>query len=163
MVSPEDRIKLIDFGISACDGARRLTFSKLSNAMGTPDYISPEQIKRSRIDGRSDIYSLGVILFEMLTAQTPFNGPNPFAVMNDRLVNDPAIRPRNKSRNLHSDAGDFVPGYGTRSQEPIRIRPRICRGFTHPESVPIIDRAARQGNKARRLPWMKRILSYTML
>ena len=57
--------------------------------MGTPDYISPEQIKRKRSDGRSDVYALGVILHEMLTAETPFNGPNPFAVMNDRLVNDP--------------------------------------------------------------------------
>ena len=46
MVLEGDRIKLIDFGISASEGMRRLTFSRLSNAMGTPDYISPEQIKR---------------------------------------------------------------------------------------------------------------------
>src|SRR5271166_4448135 len=93
MVGEGDSIKLIDFGISAGEGMRRLTFSKLSNAMGTPDYISPEQIKRKRNDGRSDVYALGVMLFEMLTGHTPFNGPNPFAVMNDRLVNDP-IPPR---------------------------------------------------------------------
>src|SRR5277367_4637400 len=89
MVGEDGRIKLIDFGISASQGARRLTFAKMSNALGTPDYISPEQIKRKRVDGRSDVYSLGVILFEMLTGHTPFDGPNPFAVMNDRLVNDP--------------------------------------------------------------------------
>ena len=56
MVDPEDRIKLIDFGIAGQEGARRLTFAKLSQVMGTPEYISPEQVKGKRGDGRSDIY-----------------------------------------------------------------------------------------------------------
>jgi len=89
MLNDQDQIKLIDFGIAGQAGARRLTFAKLSQVMGSPDYISPEQVKGKRGDGRCDFYALGVILFEMLTAETPFNGPNPFAVMNDRLVNDP--------------------------------------------------------------------------
>ena len=117
MVGEDDRIKLIDFGISGSQGARRLTFSKLSNAMGTPDYISPEQIKRKRGDGRSDVYALGVILYEMLTAHTPFNGPNPFAVMNDRLVNDP-IPPREINPEIsRRDAGDHLSSPGTRSRK----------------------------------------------
>ncbi|MGA3028621.1 MAG: serine/threonine-protein kinase, partial [Bryobacteraceae bacterium] len=62
MVDPEDRIKLIDFGIAGKEGSRRLTFAKLSQVMGTPDYISPEQVKGKRGDGRSDIYALGVML-----------------------------------------------------------------------------------------------------
>jgi len=89
MVSEDGRVQLLDFGIAGSEGMRRLTFSKLSNAMGTPDYISPEQIKRKRTDGRSDVYALGVMLYEMLAGKTPFSGPNPFALMNDRLVNDP--------------------------------------------------------------------------
>jgi serine/threonine-protein kinase len=93
MVAPDDSIKLIDFGIAGQEGARRLTFAKLSNLMGTPDYISPEQVKGKRGDGRSDIYAAGVMLYEMLTGEVPFKGPNPFAIMNDRLLNYP-VPPR---------------------------------------------------------------------
>src|SRR5215471_5025010 len=72
MIDADDRIKLIDFGIAAKAGARRLTFAKLSQVMGSPDYISPEQVKGKRGDGRSDIYALGVMLYEMLTGKVPF-------------------------------------------------------------------------------------------
>jgi len=89
MVDAEDRIKLIDFGIAMKEDARRLTFSGPSPLLGTPDYISPEQVKGQRGDQRSDIYSLAIILYEMLTGQTPFSGPNPLAVMNERVLNDP--------------------------------------------------------------------------
>src|SRR5207248_1365072 len=54
MVDAEDHIKLIDFGIAGQTGARRLTFAKLSNVMGSPDYISPEQVKGKRGDARAD-------------------------------------------------------------------------------------------------------------
>src|SRR6202030_3244265 len=89
MVGAEDRVTLIDFGIAAKAGSRRLTFAKLSQTMGTPDYISPEQVRGKRGDGRSDIYALGVMLYEMLTGRVPFQGPNAFAIMNDRLLNNP--------------------------------------------------------------------------
>ena len=89
MVGLGDRIKLIDFGIARKAGARRLTFGKLSNIMGTAEYMAPEQVKGKRGDARSDLYALGVILFEMLTGSTPFPGPNPLAVMNSRLKSNP--------------------------------------------------------------------------
>jgi serine/threonine protein kinase len=89
MVDTEDHIKLIDFGIAQTAGARRLTFARLTKSMGTPDYISPEQVKGKRGDARSDIYSLGVILYEMLAGRVPFGGPSPLAAMNSRLLNNP--------------------------------------------------------------------------
>ncbi len=89
MVDELDRVKLIDFGIAMKEDARRLTFVNMSSMLGTPDYISPEQVQGKRGDQRSDMYALGVMFYEMLTGQAPFSGPNPLAVMNDRLVRDP--------------------------------------------------------------------------
>ena len=80
----ERQIKLIDFGIAMKEEARRLTFVNVSSLLGTPDYISPEQVKGARGDQRSDIYAVGIMLYEMLTGRVPFVGPNPLAVMNER-------------------------------------------------------------------------------
>lgn len=88
MVDENDQIKLMDFGIAGKTGARRLTFGKLSHTLGTVDYISPELVRGKHGDARSDIYALGVMLYEMVTGEPPFHGVNPLAVMNARLVSD---------------------------------------------------------------------------
>ncbi len=89
MLCDDGTLRIMDFGIAKTEAMRRITFGGFSPTMGTPDYMAPEQIKGKRGDQRTDIYSLGAILYEMLTGQVPFQGPNVYAVMNSRLVGDP--------------------------------------------------------------------------
>jgi serine/threonine-protein kinase len=89
MVCRDGSLRLFDFGIARVDRARRLTFVGLTPTLGTPDYISPEQVKGKRGDHRSDIYSLGAMLYEMATGTTPFEGESPYVIMNARVTGDP--------------------------------------------------------------------------
>jgi eukaryotic-like serine/threonine-protein kinase len=143
MVDAGDNIRLIDFGIAANIGARRLTFANLSQNLGTPDYISPEQVRGRRGDARSDIYALGVMLYEMLTGAVPFSGPNPFAVMNDRLLNqppppstiDPGITPQmqeiiyraieREPKNRYPSAREFAYDLQHQDEVGVAVRPEL--------------------------------------
>jgi eukaryotic-like serine/threonine-protein kinase len=143
MVDDHDNIKLIDFGIASDAAARRLTYANFTAAIGTPNYISPEQVKGKRGDGRSDIYSTGVILYEMLTGKLPFSGPNPMAAMNERLLNhptpptvaDPSITPQLQEilyralerdpRNRYAHAHEFKRDLKHMEQVGVEDRPEL--------------------------------------
>ncbi len=73
-------VALIDFGLSK-DAALALDVTDTGTIFGTPHYMSPEQGHAESIDERSDLYSLGVILFEMLTGEKPFRAENPMAIV----------------------------------------------------------------------------------
>jgi serine/threonine protein kinase len=89
LVTADGKIKIMDFGIALDESARRLTWSGLSSTIGTPDYMAPEQVSGRRGDVRTDIYSLGVILYEMLTGNLPYSGPNVYNVMRAKTAEDP--------------------------------------------------------------------------
>ncbi len=89
MMCDDGSLRIVDFGIAKAAGMRRMTFTGFSPAMGTPDFMAPEQVKGRRGDERTDVYSLGAMLYEMLTGKAPFDGPNPFVVMHARVVGDP--------------------------------------------------------------------------
>jgi serine/threonine-protein kinase len=99
MLCRDGSLRLFDFGIARVEKARRLTFAGLTPTMGTPDYMSPEQVKGKRGDHRTDIYSLGAILYEMTTGSTLFQGESPYVVMNARVTGDP-VAPRKLNSNL---------------------------------------------------------------
>jgi serine/threonine-protein kinase len=89
LVTLDDRLVIADFGTASLAGARRLTWKHLSESLGTPDYMSPEQVQGERGDARSDIYAWGVIMYEMLTGRVPFEGDNWMAVMAGHLQGTP--------------------------------------------------------------------------
>jgi serine/threonine protein kinase len=88
IVDSEDNVKLIDFGIAASTSLRLGERPRTNAPMGTPDYVSPEQIQGKRGDARSDVYSLGIMLYEMLTGEVPFSGVDPAMAMHLRSMVD---------------------------------------------------------------------------
>jgi serine/threonine-protein kinase len=93
MLCNDGTVRIMDFGIARSQGSRRLTFVGFTPAMGTPDYMAPEQVRGSRGDQRTDIYSLGAMLYEMVTGEPPFGGDSAYVIMNARVTGDP-VAPR---------------------------------------------------------------------
>ncbi|MFD5424379.1 protein kinase [Streptomyces sp. NPDC127084] len=89
MLSSDGDVKILDFGIAKviAETSTRLTVTGM--AVGTPAYLSPEQLEGRLVDGRSDVYSTGCLLYELLTGRPPFIGDSPFAVMNQHLSKEP--------------------------------------------------------------------------
>ncbi len=86
MVTEDERIKVMDFGLAKLKGTENLTKSR--STVGTLGYMSPEQIQGGEVDHRSDIFSFGVVLYEMLTGQKPFRGEHEAAMVYS-IVNEP--------------------------------------------------------------------------
>ena len=163
MVDANDTVKLIDFGIAGKEGSRRLTFAKFSQIMGTPEYISPEQVKGKRGDGRSDVYALGVMLYEMLTGKAPFQGPNPFAIMNDRMLNNP-IPPREIDPSISPQLQEVI--YRALERDPknrYATAREMARDLEHLDQVGVAERPELRDWRKRRTPWVRRIFFYLML
>jgi serine/threonine protein kinase len=143
MVKEQDEIKLIDFGIAMKEDARRLTFVNVSSMLGTPDYISPEQVQGKRGDQRSDMYALGIMFYEMLTGQVPFSGSNPLAVMNERLLKDPAP-PRELNPDIPPELEEII--FRALERDPRHRYPSAHEmewDLEHKEQVGVEDRGYR--------------------
>jgi eukaryotic-like serine/threonine-protein kinase len=135
MVGDGDEIHLIDFGIAASAGARRLTFAHFSQSMGTPDYISPEQVR----------------------------GKNPFAVMNDRLLNQPEP-PRELEGSITPQLQEIV--YRAMEREPknrYASAREMAHDLLHQDEVGVAARPDAEQWKMRRSPERRRMFLYAAL
>jgi hypothetical protein len=88
IVTPEGDVKVMDFGIARVLGAQRQT--RMGHVVGTLSYMSPEQIQGLDVDARSDLYSVGVVLYEMLSGQLPFQGDTDWKLMQAQISQPPA-------------------------------------------------------------------------
>ena len=107
MLCTDGSIRLIDFGLAQPVETGRFHLRGPAPAMGTVAYVSPEQIRRKRGRPSADIYSLGGMLYEMLTGSPPFPGDDPFLIGSQRLTGDPAA-PRTLNPGLSPQVEEIV-------------------------------------------------------
>jgi eukaryotic-like serine/threonine-protein kinase len=98
MLTGDDTVKVTDFGTAKI--LQFGTVQQTAHVMGTPSYMSPEQVKGRAVDGRSDIFSLGVMLYEMVTGQKPFPGQNITTVIY-KIVNEEPVPPKQLDPTIH--------------------------------------------------------------
>ncbi len=160
LITAEGKIKIMDFGIALDESARRLTWSGLSSTIGTPDYMAPEQVSGRRGDVRTDIYSLGVILFEMLTGNLPYSGPNVYGVMKAKTSEDPQpptafkpeLDPHLEEIVLHAIERNPRNRYETAGQ--------MLQDLSDPSSVRLQNRAARLHPRSLAMQRLRRGLAF---
>ena len=115
LIGPDKHVTLTDFGIALKLASRRLTLSHLSNAVGTPDYMAPEQVRGERGDARTDIYALGCVLYELLTGNVPYPADEALAAMQRKVLTDPPLVRRLR--------GDVPPSLEAIEYRALRRRP----------------------------------------
>ncbi|MET8169465.1 Stk1 family PASTA domain-containing Ser/Thr kinase [Streptomyces sp. NPDC005329] len=132
MLTRNGQVKVMDFGIARAMGDSGMTMTQTSAVIGTAQYLSPEQAKGEQVDARSDLYSSGCLLYELLTVRPPFVGDSPVAVAYQHVreepqppsVFDPEITPEMDAIVLKALVKD--PNYRYQSADEMRLDIEAC-------------------------------------
>ncbi|MFI1029376.1 Stk1 family PASTA domain-containing Ser/Thr kinase [Streptomyces sp. NPDC020951] len=132
MLTRNGQVKVMDFGIARAMGDSGMTMTQTSAVIGTAQYLSPEQAKGEQVDARSDLYSTGCLLYELLTVRPPFVGDSPVAVAYQHVreepqppsVFDPEITPEMDAIVLKALVKD--PNYRYQSADEMRLDIEAC-------------------------------------
>lgn len=159
LVDAHDHIKLTDFRVAAKEGAPRLTFTSLSQMIGASPYISPEELKGQRGDARSDIYAVGVILYELLTGKLPFPGPDPYERLSTHPVPprelEPAISPQLQEVIYRAIEREHKNRYASAHEMAVDL--------AHLDRVGVADRPELQERKRKEAAKSKKMLVYAAI
>ncbi len=163
MVDCNDHIKLINFGLASQVSASRITFTNLARELETISYASPEEIKGLRCDARSDVYSIGAILYEMVTGKQPFGNDKSLAHIIARSVkNIPA--PRKIEPSITPEMQEVI--YRALEDAPVRRYPsaqKLAYDLSHLQDVVVGERKRPSDVNNKTAIWSKNILLYVAL
>ncbi len=143
MVNPDWAVKITDFGIARIASSK---FTHTGTVMGTPSYMSPEQVRGAVVDGRSDMFSLAVVLYEMLTGQKPFSGDSITTVI-FKIVSENPVSPKELNPSIGAKVNAVV--MRALAKEPAE-RYQSCKEFAEALQL-AVDQTANLTVAARKI------------
>jgi len=156
MLCRDGSLRVIDLGLAVDQDSPAAPLRLAGQAVGTPDYMPPEQVQGKPVDARSDIYSLGAMLYEMVTGTAPFQGSDLFELMHARVLGDP-VAPSSLNPEVSPQVEEIIlHAIARRPEDRYASMADFRKDLEAPESVALSGRARRlQPPAPWRLRWLR--------